>query len=495
MHALLEMKDVTKRFPGVLALDNVSIRIESGEIHGLVGENGAGKSTLIKILSGAYASDSGTISIDGRVIRDITPHRMIELGVGVIYQDLALSPHLSVAENIFLGRLPKNRWGLIDYVEMNEETNRVCALLGLELDPHALVKDLSVAKRQMVEIAKALSRNARIIVLDEPTAVLGERELRGMFDIVAKLAKAGVAFIYISHRLREIFELVDNVTIMKDGRVVTTDSRKNLTIDLLVKHMVGRELKDMYPVRSVNVGKPVLKVSNLNRDGVLNDVSFTLHEGEILALSGLAGAGRTEILRAIIGVDPFEGGEIEVFGRKTAKATSTRGIIRDGVGMLPEDRKVQGLFLKQSVTLNTTIARFEDIAAISFFLSLSRERKSVLSLIRQINIRPGDPEQTVNDLSGGNQQKVVFTRWLNAKCRILLIDEPTRGIDVGAKQEIYALLGALVDRGMAILMVSSELPEVLGLSDRVLVMRRGRLAAELVTKDTTEEEIMSYAAG
>jgi ribose transport system ATP-binding protein len=493
MSCVLEMEDISKRFPGVQALDRVSLAVERGEIRGLVGENGAGKSTLMKILSGAYSSDSGKIFLEGRAIDHLTPHRMIEQGVAVIYQELMLAGHLTVAENVFMGRLPSNRLGMVDHARMARETAAICASLGLDLDPSALVQDLSIAKRQMVEIAKALSRKARIIVLDEPTAVLGEQELRGMFQLVRNLAAAGVAIIYISHRLKEVFELVHNVTVMKDGRVVCTQPVAELTIDQLVKHMVGRDLTDIYPPKRRAFGPEVLKVEGLGRGSALRDISFSLREGEILAIAGLAGAGRSEVLRAIIGADPVDQGEIWVLGR-SVRGWPTRGIIACGVGLLPEDRKGEGLFLKQSVAFNTTIARHDDLCRMHI-LSLRRERLKVQEYIRRIRIRPDDPDRVLQNLSGGNQQKVVFARWLNARCRILLVDEPTRGVDVGAKQEIYGLLTELVHQGLAVLMVSSELPEVLGLSDRILVMHQGRMVAELAADATTEEEIMRHATG
>lgn len=493
MSMLLEMENISKAFPGVKALDNVTLKVGKGEIHGLVGENGAGKSTLIKILSGAYLCDSGTIKIEGELIKNITPYNMIEKGVGVIYQELMLSPHMTVAENIFLGRMSKTRLGFIDYELMEKETVKACNRLGLQLDPKAQICDLSVAKRQMVEIAKALSRNAKIIVLDEPTAVLGENELRGMFEVVKKLAKSGVSFIYISHRLKEIFELVDNVTIMKDGAVVATDNIKKYDIDRLVKGMVGRELMNIYPKRNRKIGKEVLKIRGMSRKGVLEDINITLHEGEILSISGLAGAGRSEVLKAIIGDDQIDSGEIEIYGKKT-KPKSPKDSIKNGLGILPEDRKGEGLFLKQPIIFNSTIARFDEILNL-FFIRLGKERLKVLEFVKKINIRPGNPDMIVKNLSGGNQQKVVFLKWLNAKCKILLVDEPTRGIDVGAKHEIYCLLDELVKEGLAVLLVSSELPEVLGLSDRTLVMHQGRIVAEFDTTATTEEEIMMYATG
>jgi ribose transport system ATP-binding protein len=492
MKTILKMTNITKTFPGLTALDNVSLEINKGEIHGLVGENGAGKSTLMKILSGAYISDTGSVEIEGEVIRDISPRQMIKKGVAVIYQELMLAPHMTVAENIFLGRIPK-KMGFVNYRLMEKETKKICEEIGLYLDPSSLVRDLNVAKRQMVEIVKALSRNAKIIVLDEPTAVLGENELRGMFEIVRKLSKNGVTFIYISHRLKEVFELVDRVTIMKDGLIVDTDDIKNFDVDKLVKKMVGRDLINIYPERIRTYNGEALKVSGLTRKNVLYDISFTLHKGEILAISGLAGAGRTEILKAIIGADRIDSGDIEVFGKKV-KINSPRDAIRYGIGLLPEDRKGEGLFLRQKVLFNVTITKFSDFLNL-FFLNLKKEKSIVSEFIKKINIKTTNADVIVKNLSGGNQQKVVFSKWLNAQCKILFIDEPTRGIDVGSKSEIYYFLSQLAQNGTAILMVSSELPEVLGVSNRVLVMHEGKIAAEFPSDSVTEEEIMMYATG
>ncbi|NRF93754.1 sugar ABC transporter ATP-binding protein [Paenibacillus frigoriresistens] len=490
---LLEMESISKSFAGVKALNNVSLQVKKGEILGLVGENGAGKSTLMKILSGAYTSDSGTIKIDGEIVKNIKPSKMIEKGVGVIYQELMLAPHMSVAENIFLGRFPTNKYGFIHYERMEKETTALCEMLGLELDPKAKINELSIAKRQMVEIAKALSREAKIIVLDEPTAVLGENELRGMFEVVRRLAKQGVSFIYISHRLKEIFDLVDTVIILKDGTVVETDNIDNYNIDRLVKGMVGRELLDIFPRRSRSAGKEVLNIRGMSRKGVLQDIDLSLREGEIVAISGLAGSGRTEILKSIMGEDPIDSGNIEIFG-KMFDPKSPKHAIKKGLGLIPEDRKGEGLFLRQPVIANATIANFGELVNL-LIIRLGKERLKVIEYIDKIKIRPGNPDMEVRHLSGGNQQKVVFSKWLHAECKILLVDEPTRGIDVGAKQEIYFLLDELVKRGMSVLMVSSELPEVLGLSDRVLVMHQGCIVKELETASTTEEQIMMYATG
>lgn len=493
MENILEMINISKSFPGVKALQNVSFTVAKGEIHGLVGENGAGKSTLMKILSGAYTSDSGSIKVFGKVVNDANPNVMLQLGVAVIYQELMLAPHLTVAENIFLGRMPKNNFGKLDWEKMNRDTIDICKQLELELDPRQKVKELSVAKRQMVEIAKAMSKNARIIVLDEPTAVLGDSELKGLFRLVKKLAETGVSFIYISHRLNEVFEITDRVTIMKDGQVVTTDETKNFDSAKLVKGMVGRELKDIYPVRTCKLGDEAIIVEGLNRKNVLKDINFKVCRGEIVGFAGLAGAGRSEILRSIAGADPIDSGEIKIFGR-SIKPKSPKDAIKLGIGILPEDRKTEGLFLDQHVVFNTSISRFADFIK-GKLIGLKKEKDTAIDYINKLNIRPHNPNAKVKNLSGGNQQKVVFAKWLNAKCKILLIDEPTRGIDVGAKQEIYRLMAELVADGVTVVIVSSELPEVLGLCDRVLVMHEGEIVANLHSSIATEELIMKYATG
>ncbi len=493
MENILEMVEISKSFPGVKALQNVSFSVAKGEVHALVGENGAGKSTLMKVLSGAYISDSGHIKIDGNVVKDINPNVMINLGVAVIYQEFMLSPHLTVAENIFLGRMPKNKYGILDWAKMQEDTLEICKKLELDLDPKAKVKDLSVAKRQMVEIAKAMSKNARIIVLDEPTAVLGDNELQGLFRLVRMLSEKGVSFIYISHRLNEVFEITQRVTIMKDGQVVKTDDTKNLDTDKLVQGMVGRELKDVYPIRTCEPGEEAIIVEGLNRKNVLHDINFSVCKGEIVGFAGLAGAGRSEVLRAISGADEVDSGKIKIFGREYSPK-SPRDSISQGIGMLPEDRKTEGLFLDQSVIFNTTITSFRDFIK-NNILSLNQEKKVAVDYINKLNVRPNNPVAKIKNLSGGNQQKVVFAKWLNAKCKIMLIDEPTRGIDVGAKQEIYKLIAELVDKGVTVVVVSSELPEVLGLCDRILVMNQGRIVANLHSSIASEELIMKYATG
>ncbi len=490
--AVLEMRGIEKVFPGAHALRAVDLMVRPGEVLGLVGENGAGKSTLIKILSGAYQRDAGTVTLGGEPVEAATPNAMLERGVAVIYQEPSLAPHLSVAENVFMGRLPTNRIGVVDWARLRQDTAVVAQRLGLDLNPRTRVGALSVARRQMVEIAKALSRDARVIVLDEPSAVLGDAELRGLFGVIRRLAERGVAFIYISHRLNEVFEITDRVTIMKDGRVVADTPTRDLTHERLVRLMVGRDIGDIYPPRSSTPpGREALVVRGLRREGILRDIDLTVREGEILGIAGLAGAGRTEVLRAIHGADPIDGGEVEVFGERVQIA-SPREAIALGIGLLTEDRKFDGLLLQQAISPNVTVSRFDEVANHGV-LQLGHERTLVRGHIKRLSIRTSGPGARVRNLSGGNQQKVILAKWLHAQCRVLLIDEPTRGVDVGAKREIYQLLRDLAGRGVAIVMVSSELPEILGMSDRILVMREGRVSAELSRSEATEERIMNHA--
>ena len=489
---ILEMRGIDKSFPGVRALRAVDLDVSRGEIHGLVGENGAGKSTLIKILAGAYGRDAGEILIGGEAVDASSPSEMIRRGIAVIYQEPSLAPHLSVAENIFMGRLPTRRLGLVDYRKLAEDTAVVAERLGLDLDPTARVGTLSVARRQMVEIAKALSRDARLIVLDEPSAVLADAELDGLIRVMRRLAEKGVAFIYISHRLNEVFRITDRVTVMKDGRVVATERTDALGPDRLVRLMVGRDLGQIYGDRPDRPASEVaLQVSGLTRTGVFEDIDFQVRAGEILGIAGLAGSGRTEVLRAIHGADPVDAGTIRVFGREVA-IRSPREAIARGIGLLTEDRKTDGLLLLQAVGTNVTISRLDEVAP-GGVIRAPRERRVVKGFIDRLAIRTPSAATPARNLSGGNQQKVILAKWLNARCRILLIDEPTRGVDVGAKREIYALLRDLAARGTAIVMVSSELPEVIGVSDRIVVMREGRVAVTLDARETTEERVMAHA--
>jgi ribose transport system ATP-binding protein len=487
----LEMNGVEKSFPGVKALQGVSLSVARGEVHGLVGENGAGKSTLMKILSGAYHADEGKLILNGETITAPTPASMIERGVAVIYQEFAQAEHLSVAENIFMNRLPRKRFGRIDWPRASADAARAMSRLGFRIDPRRLVSTLSVAQRQMVEIARAISRNARLIVLDEPSAVLGDTELEKLFRTIRTLQAEGVAFVYISHRLKEVFELCQKATVLRDGKLVSTRPIEDWTTETLIQSMVGRPIADYFPHRNAKPGEEVLGVTGLSRGKALKNISLSLKKGEIVGICGLAGAGRSELLRAIVGKDPIDGGELRLHG-SVGKISSPRKAISLGIGFAPEDRKTEGLFLSQSVKFNVTISKLGNFGSPAR-LNLSKERDCVRDYVSRLRVKTPEIETAIGTLSGGNQQKCVIAKQLNAKCEILLIDEPTRGVDVGARREIYELLVDLVEReGLAVLMVSSELSEIIGMCDRILVMREGEISAEL-SRGASEEEIMKHA--
>jgi len=487
----LEMRGITKSFPGVQALQGVSLSVAHGEVHGLVGENGAGKSTLMKILSGAYQADAGSLALGGEVIRAPTPTSMIKRGVAVIYQEFAQAEHLSVAENLFMNRLPRTRLGRIDWANMSAEAVRAMHRLGFQIDPRRLVDSLSVAQRQMVEIARAISRNARLIVLDEPSAVLGDTELEKLFRTIRTLQAEGVAFIYISHRLKEVFALCQQATVLRDGKLVCTQPIGAWTTDTLIQSMVGRPIADHFPPRKAQPGEEVLRVRGLSRGKALRNVNLTLKQGEIVGICGLAGAGRSELLRAIVGKDPIDSGEIRLHG-VVRQISAPRKAIALGIGFAPEDRKTEGLFLSQSVQFNISISRLRNFGHLAK-LNLGKERNAVRDYVRRLRVKTPRIDTAIGALSGGNQQKCVIAKQLNARCDVLLIDEPTRGVDVGARREIYELLVDLVEReGLAVLMVSSELPEIIGMSDRILVMREGEISAELA-RGAAEEDIMKHA--
>jgi ribose transport system ATP-binding protein len=490
---VLALQGISKSFPGVKALKDVSFSLAAGEIRALVGENGAGKSTLMKILSGAYTANAGTISVFGETIEHPSPATMIGKGVAVIYQEMAQAPHLSVAENVLLGRLPRRAGGLVDWPEARRQTAAVLARLGFDIDPRARIDTLSVAKRQMVEIARALTRNARIIVLDEPSAVLAASEIAQLFAIIRKLsAEDGVAFVYISHRLVEVFDIAETVTVMRDGEVVHQCRTDEIDSETLIRHMVGREVGDIFPKRVPKIGAEALRVSGLSAGGLVQDASLYVRRGEIVGLFGLAGAGRTETLKALFGADRAARGTLTLDG-KAIHLASPRDGLANGLGLVPEDRKVAGLFLKQSVGFNITISSMRHLVT-GPLLSRVKENAIVDTIIRRLRVKTPNAHAAVQNLSGGNQQKCVIGRLVGAECSIILADEPTRGVDVGAKREIYDLLFELSDsRQLAILIASSELPEILNLCDRVYVMREGRITAELDARRTSEEEVMRYA--
>jgi ribose transport system ATP-binding protein len=491
---VLEMRDITKRFPGVLALNKTQLNLFAGEVHCLLGENGAGKSTMMKILAGAIPLDEGEIRIDDQPVTIHSPHHAQQLGISMIYQEFNLSPYLSVAENIFLGREPRiGRSPFIDWRRMYREAEEILERIRIKLDVRRPVNELSVAQQQMVEIAKALSVNAKIIVMDEPSATLTDHELAALFDLIRTLRRQGMGLIYISHRLEEIFEIGDRVTVMRDGHHVATKYAKDLTRDEIIQMMVGRELKDEYPKEICPRGAERLRVEGLARVGKFRDVSFSLHAGEIVGLTGLVGAGRTEVARAIFGADAISAGTIQLDGAPV-QLKSPQDAIRLGVGLLTEDRKNQGLVLGMTVRENTTLANLKSLVR-GLFVDRRRERSVAEKYVKELQIKTPSIEQTAQNLSGGNQQKVVLAKWLFTDSKVLIFDEPTRGIDVGAKVEIYKLMNALVKGGAAVLMISSELPEVLGMCDRILVMHEGRIAGELSRAEATQEKVMRLATG
>ncbi|MCX5070976.1 sugar ABC transporter ATP-binding protein [Streptomyces sp. NBC_00513] len=477
---MLTMRGIGKSFPGARVLTDVHLDVERGEVHALIGENGAGKSTLMKILAGVHTPDEGTITLDGRTVTFKHPTDAQNAGVAIIYQELTLLPERTVAENVFLGREPK-RLGLVDRAAMETATTQLLDELGEgSFGPRDLVRRLSVAQQQVVEIVKALSVDARIVVMDEPTAALAESEVELLYRLVRRLSERGVAVLYISHRLREIFELADRVTVLKDGAKVTTLPIEELTTAGLVRLMVGRELTEYYPARATRpAGDVLLKVSG-GGNAVLDGIDLELRAGEIVGLAGLQGAGRTELAKALFGAEPFTRGEMT-----PRRPGSVRDGIAAGIGLVTEDRKAEGLALHQSVRDNALL------------VARTRRRTtgaSVLDLLKRVRLAPPSPEKEVRYLSGGNQQKVVLAKWLTVAPKVLLFDEPTRGVDVGAKAAIHELVRELAEDGMAVLMISSELPELIGMSDRVVVLRDGRIAGHLPA-DSSEEAVMHLAAG
>lgn len=489
----LYMHNICKSFPGVKALSGVNLEVKAGEVHALLGENGAGKSTLLKILVGAYTKDEGTIYIGGEPIGELTPKRAEELGISIIYQEFSSLPHISVAENIFLGRQPLTRHGFIDWKKCNSDSEAILQKVGLDIDPKTPVAKLKVAQQQMVEIAKALSKKARIIVMDEPTAPLTQREIDNLFRVIRELKEQGVAVIYVSHRLAEIKEICDRVTILRDGCYVGQADVKDIEIRDMIKMMVGRELNDMYPRSNAEIGDAVLTIDNLSTRDKLNHISMEVKRGEILGLAGLVGSGRTELARAIFGADERMEGTITING-KTCPIRQPKDAIKQRIGLVPEDRKGQGLVLMMNVKENTTLASLKKLLHLGM-LNLKLENRVAEEYREKLHIATTGIYETVANLSGGNQQKVVLGKWLYADCSLLIIDEPTRGIDVGAKVEIYELMKELVEHGLGILMISSEMPELIGVCDRILVMHEGTIAGELKRDEFREETIMAYAAG
>jgi len=490
---ILEMRHICKKFPGVVALDDVNFNLKAGEVHVLLGENGAGKSTLIKIIAGAVSKTGGTMTLGGTVTEIHSPRQAMALGIVTIYQELNLVTGLTVAENIYLGRETVTKLGFIDSDRMRKDTRRILASLELDIDPDSKVAGLGIAQMQMVEISKAISMDCRLLILDEPTSALTNQEIQQLFMTIRRLKQNGVGIIYISHRLDEIFEIGDRVTVLRDGKLVGTHDIASVDSEILIQLMVDRKLKDQFPKQKTVKGEESLRVESLSRKGVLKEIYFSLHKGEILGICGLMGSGRTELARAIFGADPIDSGDIFLNGTKV-EIKSPRKAIELGIGYLSEDRKLQGLILKLSVAKNISLPNLD---AVSFggMLSAQSERQLSEHFLKELQIKATGPDQLVQSLSGGNQQKVVISKWLACHSDILIFDEPTRGIDVAAKVEIYHLMNQLLARGASIIMISSELPEILGMSDRILVMRQGQIRGEFMSENTTQEKLLKCGLG
>ena len=487
---LLKAEGITKTFPGVLALDKVDFDLMHGEVHVLLGENGAGKSTLMKVLAGAYQPDAGKITIEGQEVRVANPRQARKLGVRIIYQEFNLIPYMNVAQNIFLGRFPL-RWGLLDHTKMHAESRKLLSGLNMDIDTNAKVVNLGVAQQQMVEVAKALSLNSRILIMDEPTASLTEREIEQLFATIHRLKKQGIGIVYISHRLQEVHQIGDRVTVLRDGKFIGTRQVNQVTVDELINMMVGRQITQMFPRDYQPQGAEALRVDNLSSGNKLREVALRVHCGEIVGLAGLVGSGRTELARAVFGADPYDAGSVFVFG-KPVKAGSPAKMVELGVGLLPEDRKAQGLALILPLAENVVMASLRQLFP-RRFVDTGKERQVVAKYVQDLRIATPSISRLAQYLSGGTQQKVVLAKWLCTHSRIFIFDEPTRGIDVGAKAEIHGFMNELVNQGAAVLMISSDLPEILGMSDRVYVMRQGRIVAEVPRQETTQECIDAYA--
>ncbi|RPJ21971.1 MAG: sugar ABC transporter ATP-binding protein [Chloroflexi bacterium] len=488
---ILELRKISKSFSGVEVLHEVSLALRPGEIHALLGENGAGKSTLVKIITGVYHPDKGEILLNDEAVLFSDARESRQAGVAAIYQELSLFPDLDVAENIFAGRQPIKPGGRVDWRKLYAEAGKLLESLGVKLDLKEKARNLSIAQQQMVEIARAFSINARILIMDEPTSSLTLREVDDLFRLVQRLRAEGTALIFISHRLEELFALADRVTVLRDGSYVDTRSMKDVTRDDLIRMMVGRTITNLFPKQDVRAGDVVLKVQNLTRAGSFYDVSFELRRGEIVGLAGLVGAGRTNVARAIFGVEPATGGRIQVNGQEVA-ITSPQQAIELGLAYVPEDRQLHGLIPAMHITANISLPTLHHYARVGW-LQDKPERKSAHEAACQMEVRANNIWQLARELSGGNQQKVVLAKWLSTQPRILILDEPTRGIDVGTKAAVHALMSKLAADGMAILMISSELPEILGMSDRVIVMREGLITGQFSRAEATQEKIISAA--
>ena len=497
---LLRMTGIAKRFPGVQALDDVHLEVAFGEIHALLGENGAGKSTLLKILSGAQQQDSGLISFRGRELSLPSPHAAQLQGIVTIYQEFTLSPNMTIAENVFIGREP-GKYGFVNWRKMAAETRAITDRIGLDANPMALVRELSVAEQQLVEIARALSMQSRLIVMDEPTSALSRTEVEKLFRIVRGLRAEGLSIIFVTHRLEEVFEICDRYTVLRDGKFVGSGEVAKTNVEGIIRMMVGREVHALFARRAFGGGEAAetaLSVEGLSRRGttrdpsatVLADVSLDVRRGEVLGIAGLVGAGRTDMARAIFGADPFDSGRILVSGQPV-RIRSPQEAISHGLGLVPEDRKQQALFLSLAIRMNMSVAALDHLSRWGIFVDEAKETALIGEYRKALNIRMASPEQPVANLSGGNQQKVVLARWLALRPKVLIVDEPTRGIDVGAKVEVHNLLYQMAEQGIAIIAISSELPEILAISDRIVTMREGRVTGSIGRDQANEEALMA----
>ena len=488
---ILTMKDIDKSFPGVHALDHVNFEVKRGEVHALMGENGAGKSTLMKVLTGIYQKDSGSITYKGQETEFHNTKEAQDAGVVIVHQELNMVGDLTVAQNIFIGREPKKGFS-IDDKKMIEDSKKLFQELNIEIDPREKMNNLTVGKQQMCEIAKAISHKAEVIIFDEPSAALTEKEIADLFEIIRDLRKKGLGIVYISHRMEEIFTICDRVSVFRDGQYIQTMNVRDTNVDELIRIMVNRELGEQYPCKNYKKGKKVLEIKNFNTS-ILKNVSLEAYEGEILGLAGLVGAGRTETARALFGADKLISGEIYLRGKKI-KISSPRDAIKNGIGLIPEDRKKQGVLLGLSIRHNISFANLGKIKK-NNIISMSEDIKASKKYIEALEIKTPSEEQLAGLLSGGNQQKVVLAKWLFRNSDILIFDEPTRGIDVGAKQEIYKLMVDLVTQGKVIIMISSDMPELIGMSDRIIVMHKGEIKGSLTREEFSQETILSLASG
>lgn len=490
----IEMKGIDKSFGTNQVLKNAGFLLRDGEVHALMGENGAGKSTLMKILTGVYTRDAGTVIVDGKEVEYHNPQEAEKAGIVFIYQELNVMFDLTVEENLFMGKEITKGFGICDKKAMRKKAKEVLDMMGVDINPAAVMSELSVGQQQMIEICKALMVDAKVIIMDEPTAALTQSETDALFKVIHSLRKKGVSMVYISHRMEEIFELCDRITVLRDGSYIGTEEIKDIDMNDIVKMMIGREIGERFPARDVKLGQEVLKVEKLTSPGVFHDISFSVRAGEVLGVSGLMGAGRTEIMQAIFGNLPLESGKIYIDGKETV-IKNPEAAMKAGIGFITEDRKTEGLMLEKSIEENISLANLGKVSGKNHVLSSSAEGALVKKGIEEFHIRCFGPSHECGNLSGGNQQKVVLAKWIYTEPKILILDEPTRGVDIGAKKEIYSVINEMAAKGVAIIMVSSELPEVLGMSDRVMVVREGEVRGIIGKEEANQENVMTLATG